>query len=500
MSFSIQKLYQRSITIICVMLTVVLLLQLVVFSFLQLRSDYRRELQAQANMIAREIEQSGIDTAKKQLTMAKSNPQLIIGCVFGINSDAVIAARQGHSFKVATVEVPLPATEVGQCTALSEGEKISRAISARAPVLNPGLPTAQGQVFLAAWPPSIFEHFGLRLLIFLVTVAVFIVLFGWLGMHLRRTILSPIHTIATTAQRVSMYKDYSLRVSLNALQEAPKEILLLIDSFNAMLKEIEDRDGRLMRKTEELEKAREKAEAANVTKSQFLANVSHELRTPLNAIIGFSAMIRDKQYGALDEKYVEYANDIHDSGKHLLDVINDIIDLSQADSGTMSTNFESLSLHKVIERALHIVAGQAQIAKVDIYTDIPEKLPKIVADRVRLVQILLNLLSNAIKYTPGGGKVVVRVQVESGQQHVHFFTVEVEDSGIGMTQEEIAKVFTSFNQADMGLNRKYEGIGLGLPLTKKLVELHHGRIKIESEKGRWTRVSVRLTSDPALLD
>ena len=286
-----------------------------------------------------------------------------------------------------------------------------------------------------------------------------------------------------------------------ALNVMPREIESLSDSFNAMLDEIEDRDGRLTRKNRDFEKARADAEAANVAKSQFLANVSHELRTPLNAIIGFSTMLHEQQFGPLgNEKYIEYARDINDSGKHLLDVINDILDLSKAESGTLSVVWGLVSLQKIIEKALNIIAGQAHHRKIDIYTDFPEKLPKMVADRVRVMQILLNLLSNAVKFTPEGGKIIIRAFAEAAKNGVHYFTIEVEDTGIGMSQSSMDKAFLSFNQIDAGLNRRYEGAGLGLPLTKRLVDLHHGKIKITSVEGRGTKVTVRLTSDPALLD
>jgi signal transduction histidine kinase len=327
-------------------------------------------------------------------------------------------------------------------------------------------------------------------------------LFCWmLGLRLQHSLIKPLRQIGSTAQRVSLYKDYTLRVVPGVLDVVPYEIQSLTDSFNAMLKEIEDRDSRLSRKSIELEKARQQAEGANAAKSQFLANVSHELRTPLNAIIGFSTMLEGQQFGPMgNPKYVEYSRDIHDSGKHLLDVINDILDLTKAETGKLSITFNSLNITKIIEKALRIVAGQAHERKVDVYTDVPTKLPKIIADPVRLVQILLNLLSNSIKFSEAGGTVVVRARAEAGRNGVTYFTIIVEDSGIGMTDNEVRKVFTSFNQADAGLNRKYEGAGLGLPLTKRLVELHHGKIKIESEKGQGTTVTVRLTSDPALLD
>src|SRR5262249_10140359 len=150
----------------------------------------------------------------------------------------------------------------------------------------------------------------------------------------------------------------------------------------------------------------------------------------------------------------EYARDIHESGKHLLDVINDILDITKAETGTLKVVIEQLSLPKVIEKALNIVAGQAHERKIDIYTDLPARLPKIYADRVRLIQILLNLLSNAIKFTPQGGKVIIRGRAEPGRNGLYYFTLQIEDTGVGMSQAEIAKAFSTFNQADLGLSRK----------------------------------------------
>ena len=323
----------------------------------------------------------------------------------------------------------------------------------------------------------------------------------WLLKTLADSIQKPLHHIAAAAQRVSLYKDYSLRLSVSSIQQVPREIASVMESMNAMLDEIEDRDKRLTHKTLGLEKSQQAAEAANSAKSHFLANVSHELRTPLNAIIGFSAMMTQARFGPLgNEKYVEYARDINDAGAHLLEVINDILDLSNAESGKLRVNFSQFAIAKIIEKALHIVQGQAMERKVDIYTDIPPKIPKIIADPVRMVQILLNLLSNSLKYTPEGGKIIIRVSAEAGKNNVHFFELEVEDTGGGMTQEEIAKVFVIFNQSDAGFNRKSDGAGLGLPLTKRLVEMHHGRIKINSTAGVGTTVTIRLPSDPALLD
>lgn len=500
MAFSIQQTYRRNVAVLALLLALLVVVQVFVFGFFQLRHDQERALTHQALMIAGQFDSSGDGSAgfyRGKLNQAIVNPQLAVGCVVN-HEGAVIATQMGH----AAADLGITErTTVKACRYFMKTGSAVRFLVARAPITDATLPKATGEIVLVGAPSTVWEHFGTRLLSFLSIVLAFGLLCLWQGQRLLRFVIKPIRQIATTAQRVTLYKDYSLRVTTGALTQVPQEVDLLIESFNAMLKEVEDRDSRLMRKTVELEKARQHADAANIAKSQFLANVSHELRTPLNAIIGFSTILTDQKYGALGHaKYHEYAHDIHESGKHLLDVINDILDLSKAEAGKLTVRFELLSLAKVVEKAVSIVAGQAHDAKVDVYTDIPEKLPRIVADRVRLVQILLNLLSNAIKFTHTGGKVVVRARAETGKGHVHFFTIEVEDNGIGMTDEEIRKAFVSFNQADAGLNRKFEGAGLGLPLTKRLVELHHGKLKIESIKGHGTTVVVRLTSDPALLD
>jgi len=327
----------------------------------------------------------------------------------------------------------------------------------------------------------------------------FSMLFFVLMRKLQRAVLLPISQIASTVQRVTLYKDFSLRVTQGEVLSVPKEIESLISAFNSMLKEIEDRDNKLLRKTQELEKAKQAAEAASVAKSQFLANISHELRTPLNSIIGFSNMMKDQQFGALGEHYQSYASDIYDSGKHLLEIINDILDLSKAEAGKLTMNFESFVLPKIIDKTINMLNQRAEAGGVKLMTQVPEALPKMVGDKVRILQIMLNLASNAVKFTESGGSVTIRVSAEAGNNHVHYFTIEVEDTGIGMTEEEIQRAFQSFNQIDAGLNRKREGTGLGLSLTKKLVELHNGTIRLVSKKGVGTLAIARVISDPSLL-
>lgn len=484
---SVQQLYRRCVLALCAALTGLLVVALLAFTHFDRQRDYQRELATQARMLAAQFAQRG-ELAKGVpfLRYAAVNPYMLAACVFDAQN-RLVHEQRGPAYTAAHGQL---------CK-----KPAHASLAAEATILPPRLPRAIGKIVLLGEVPPMLPQLGNAMLILLAVVSLFGIACILVGERLRRVLLRPLRQISATAQRVSLYKDYSLRVTPGALDIVPHEISSLITSINAMLKEIEDRDSRLMRKTIELEKARSAAEAANAAKSQFLANISHELRTPLNAVIGFSTMLREQQFGPMgNDKYVEYARDIHDSGRHLLDIINDLLDLSKAESGKLTVKFEPLHLPKIIDKALHIVAGDAHRNKIDIYTDLPPKLPQIVADRVRLVQILLNLLSNAIKFSDQGGKVIVRVQVEAAKNGVYYFTLEIEDNGIGMSEDELRRAFQAFSQADAGLNRKYEGAGLGLPLTKRLVELHHGKIKIDSSKGGGTKVTVRLTSDPALLD
>lgn len=322
-----------------------------------------------------------------------------------------------------------------------------------------------------------------------------------LAIKFQRGITAPILHLARTAQRVSHEKDYSARASLEDGLNSADELRTLVDSFNTMLIEIEDRDRNIRRKNVELEKAKVAAEEASVAKSQFMANISHELRTPLNAIIGFSSMMVTKVYGSIENpQYEEYANDIHESGTHLLEIINDILDLSKAEAGKLSLTLQEVHVSKAFDKCINILSERARAGSVTIEKQIPKNLPYLIADRVRFIQIMLNIISNAVKFTEPGGTVTISVKAEAASDEIAYFTFVIKDSGIGMSQEHVEKAFQSFGQVDSGLNRKYEGTGLGLPLTKKLVELHNASIDLQSEVGVGTTVTLRFISDMSLLD
>ena len=238
-----------------------------------------------------------------------------------------------------------------------------------------------------------------------------------------------------------------------------------------------------------LREAKEAAEAANIAKSQFLANVSHELRTPLNAIIGFSEMVEQGLAGPVQPKQREYTRLIHRSGRHLLEVINDILDLARVDAGKFELHEDDdVDLRQIVEACVTLTRHRAEIGRLNMTTVIANSLPLVVADATRLKQILLNLLSNAIKFTDPGGSITVKMHpVADGS-----IVLEVEDTGVGMTPEEVSIALEPFGQVDARLAREHEGTGLGLPLASRMVELHGGELRVRSEKGRGTTITVTL--------
>ncbi|HEV2676279.1 MAG TPA: ATP-binding protein [Aliidongia sp.] len=239
--------------------------------------------------------------------------------------------------------------------------------------------------------------------------------------------------------------------------------------------------------------ARQEAEAGSRAKSEFLASMSHELRTPLNAVIGFAELIHGEMLGndaAAYARYREYAGDIRDSGSHLLGLINDILDFSKTEAGELQLIQDPVDLNELIDSAVRMLKPRAERAGILLNTRIPSNLPPVLGDGMRLRQILLNLMSNAIKYTPEAGHVSVSVESTEGG-----VLIKVADTGIGIAPEDMSTVLEPFRQIDNDLNRRNPGTGLGLPLTKRLVELHQGVLELESRVGHGTTAVVRLPAN-----
>jgi two-component system cell cycle sensor histidine kinase PleC len=220
--------------------------------------------------------------------------------------------------------------------------------------------------------------------------------------------------------------------------------------------------------------------------------MSHELRTPLNAINGFSEVMMAELFGPLgDRRYAEYVRDIHSSGEHLLSVINDILDMSKIEAGKMTMRFEMLDLHDVVEDAVRLVRGRADEQGLRLAVDM-DGLPEIEADFRALKQVLLNLLSNAIKFTPRGGAVRVWGRSARGADGIDRVQVNVQDTGIGISREDLARLASPFEQVESQHSKTQQGTGLGLALSKALIGLHGGALEIQSEPGKGTTVSFTL--------
>jgi two-component system, cell cycle sensor histidine kinase PleC len=242
---------------------------------------------------------------------------------------------------------------------------------------------------------------------------------------------------------------------------------------------------------EKYQREKTRAEEANQTKSKFLANMSHELRTPLNAIIGFSEIMESGMFGSLgSEKYQEYCHDILTSGHYLLEVINDILDMSKIEAGRMKLDMEPLDLSKTLAESLRVVSGRAQDKKLVMDADI-EQIISVVADRRATKQILVNLLSNAVKFTQEGGKITVRSHVTPDR-----ITLLIADTGIGIAPQSLARLGRPFEQVESQLTKTYHGSGLGLAIARSLTQLHGGSMKLRSRLGTGTVVRVTLPRDP----
>ena len=240
------------------------------------------------------------------------------------------------------------------------------------------------------------------------------------------------------------------------------------------------------RMEEELVKSKEAAEFANRTKTEFLANMSHELRTPLNAIIGFAEVIKGQMFGPVGiTKYADYANDIHASGQHLLDLINDILDLSKLEAGKLELRESDVSLPCIVDYCQALVREKAEAGNVTLLSEIPKDTPTLLADERALKQVLLNFLSNAVKFTPRDGSVTTRVAFKPAEG----LSISVTDTGIGMSQADIDVALSPFGQVDSKLARQHKGTGLGLPISRSLIELHGGTLKVESMPNKGTTMT-----------
>ncbi len=265
------------------------------------------------------------------------------------------------------------------------------------------------------------------------------------------------------------------------LMDSEKRLMALVADLRKSQQTLEFQAQQLAELAQNYSDEKNKAEDANRAKSEFLANMSHELRTPLNAIIGFSELMESGLFGPLGcEKYNEYCRDIRDSGRYLLDVINDILDMSRIEAGRVQLAYTPIRLDEIVTEALRVMSVRADEKRLVIVSEIDAETP-IEADRRALKQVALNLISNAIKFTPENGRIAVRARVTPQSA-----LLVIEDSGIGIPEAALSKIGKPFEQVESQFTKTYKGSGLGLAIAKSLVELHGGSMRLRSAEG-WAR-------------
>ena len=302
----------------------------------------------------------------------------------------------------------------------------------------------------------------------------------WLHISERRTKDGGYVSVGTDITNIKRHEE--------KLMESEKRLMATVADLRHSQQKLERQAEEVADLAEKYAEEKTRAEEANQAKSKFLANMSHELRTPLNAIIGFSEIMESSMFGPLgSDKYREYCSDIHQSGQYLLDVINDILDMSKIEAGRIRLDAEPVDLEPFLNDAMRVVSGRANDKRLKLTARIRRDI-SLTADHRLLKQIILNLLSNAVKFTPEGGRITIRARATAGG----WVSVSIADTGIGIPEDALARLARPFEQVESQLTKSHQGSGLGLAIAKSLTELHQGTMRIRSTPGRGTMVLLRL--------
>jgi signal transduction histidine kinase/DNA-binding response OmpR family regulator len=425
--------------------------------------------------------------AETTLSALRASPHIVYAAIY--NSDRQLLAGYWHNGDGKPLS--LPAIPAGQTQAhWFDGGQIALADS----IVFQGKPT--GFVYIRSDLREIDDRLKSYAFITAGVLLISLVVALLISRRSQRVVSEPVMQLAQTVRVVSHEKNYSIRAAATGNHD---EVSTLIEAFNEMLTQIQQRDAALQQAHDELEqrvqertaqlgavnrqlelKNRE-VERATKLKSQFLASMSHELRTPLNAIIGFSDLLADQMAGALNDKQGRFVGHVRDGARHLLQLINDILDLSKIEAGQLELHCENFQIEEALPEVLSTCRPLAMTKSIQVEQKLTTGL-SVYADRVRFKQILYNLLSNAVKFTPKGGAIEIGCCKEGD-----FVSISVKDTGIGIRPEDHAAVFEEFRQVESGAEAAHEGTGLGLAITKRLVEQQGGTISLESAVGKGSR-------------
>ncbi|WP_187329318.1 hybrid sensor histidine kinase/response regulator [Halomicronema hongdechloris] len=360
--------------------------------------------------------------------------------------------------------------------------------------------TGPGWYFVTVFPKSILSKQASNIAAFVLILGITVLVLELIILFrvLNRDIALPLRRLITATSQIAADNldvdiDDSKSNELGRLATSFKEMAeKLKSSFKALEDINSELEVRVEERTKELQTAKEEADSANRAKSKFIANISHELRTPLNAILGMTEGLQERAFGEVDEQQLEALQTIENSGNHLLELINDILDIAKIESGRMELRYAPVSIAHLCQVSVGFVKHAVLKKHIQLETRLSSNLPDLLVDEHRIRQVLINLLNNAFKFTPEGGRITLTA--EHLQQEVfdsgdidysrgHFLRISVIDSGIGIAPEDLGKIFQPFIQIDSALNRRYTGTGLGLALIKRIVELHGGKVGVTSQLG-----------------